>query len=60
MAAASVVSRQLSGLLEQRRTQRMIDSHTDHLTVCGRGRVGRSSHTLAEAAMPRPARRVRS
>jgi voltage-gated potassium channel len=35
------VSGQLSGVLEQRRTQRMIDSHTDHFIVCGFGRVGR-------------------
>jgi voltage-gated potassium channel len=35
------VSGQLSGLLEQRRVQRMIDSYTDHYIVCGFGRVGR-------------------
>jgi voltage-gated potassium channel len=35
------VSGQLSGLLEQRRTQRMIDSYSDHFIVCGFGRVGR-------------------
>jgi voltage-gated potassium channel len=35
------VSGQLSGLLEQRRIQRMIDSYTDHFIVCGYGRVGR-------------------
>ncbi len=35
------VSGQLSGVLEQRRTQRMIDSHSDHYIVCGFGRVGR-------------------
>jgi voltage-gated potassium channel len=34
------VSGQLSGLLEQRRIQRMIDSYTDHFIVCGYGRVG--------------------
>ena len=32
---------QLSGLLEERRTQRMIDSYTDHFIICGFGRVGR-------------------
>ncbi len=35
------VSGQLSGLLEERRTQRMIDSFTDHFIICGFGRVGR-------------------
>ena len=35
------VSGQLSGLLEERRTQRMIDSYSDHVIVCGFGRVGR-------------------
>ena len=35
------VSGQLSGLLEQRRIQKMIDSYTDHYIVCGYGRVGR-------------------
>ncbi len=35
------VSGQLSGVLEERRTQRMIDSLTDHFIVCGFGRVGR-------------------
>jgi voltage-gated potassium channel len=35
------VSGQLSGLLGERRTQRMIDSHTDHFIICGFGRVGR-------------------
>jgi voltage-gated potassium channel len=35
------VSGQLSGVLEQRREQRMIDSHSDHFIVCGFGRVGR-------------------
>ena len=34
------VSGQLSGLLEQRRIQRMIDSYSDHFIVCGYGRVG--------------------
>jgi voltage-gated potassium channel len=34
------VSGQLSGLLAQRRIQRMIDSYTDHFIVCGYGRVG--------------------
>jgi voltage-gated potassium channel len=35
------VSGQLSGLLAERRSQRMIDSYTDHFIVCGFGRVGR-------------------
>ena len=35
------VSGQLSGLLEERRVQRMIDSYSDHYIVCGFGRVGR-------------------
>jgi voltage-gated potassium channel len=35
------VSGQLSGLLEDRRTQKMIDSFADHFIVCGFGRVGR-------------------
>ncbi len=35
------VSGQLSGLLEERRTQKMIDSYSDHYIVCGFGRVGR-------------------
>jgi voltage-gated potassium channel len=36
-----IVSGQLSGLLEARRAQRMIDSYTDHFIICGYGRVGR-------------------
>jgi voltage-gated potassium channel len=35
------VSGQLTGLLEQRRAQRMIDSYSDHYIICGFGRVGR-------------------
>jgi voltage-gated potassium channel len=35
------VSGQLSGVLEERRTQRMIDSYNDHFIICGFGRVGR-------------------
>jgi voltage-gated potassium channel len=35
------VSGQLSGLLERRRAQRMIDSYSDHFIICGFGRVGR-------------------
>ncbi len=35
------VSGQLSGLLDERRTQRMIDSYSDHFIICGFGRVGR-------------------
>jgi voltage-gated potassium channel len=35
------VSGQLSGVLEDRRMQKMIDSYTDHYIICGFGRVGR-------------------
>ena len=35
------VAGRLSGLLEERRTQRMIDSLSDHHLICGFGRVGR-------------------
>jgi voltage-gated potassium channel len=35
------VSGQLSGVLDERRTQRMIDSFADHFIICGYGRVGR-------------------
>jgi voltage-gated potassium channel len=35
------VSGQLTGLLEERRAQRMIDSYSDHYIICGFGRVGR-------------------
>jgi voltage-gated potassium channel len=35
------VSGQLSGLVEERRLQKMIDSYADHYIVCGFGRVGR-------------------
>ena len=35
------VSGQLSGLLEERRTQKMIDSYSEHYIICGFGRVGR-------------------
>jgi voltage-gated potassium channel len=35
------VSGQLSGLLEQRRLQKMLDSYSDHYIICGFGRVGR-------------------
>jgi voltage-gated potassium channel len=35
------VSGQLSGMLEERRVQRMINSYSDHYIVCGFGRVGR-------------------
>jgi len=35
------VSGQLSGLLDERRTQKMIDSYSDHFIICGFGRVGR-------------------
>jgi voltage-gated potassium channel len=35
------VSGQLSGLLDERRTQKMIHSYSDHFIICGFGRVGR-------------------
>jgi voltage-gated potassium channel len=35
------VSGQLSGLLEERRIEKMIDSFSDHYIICGFGRVGR-------------------
>ena len=35
------VAGRLSGLLAERRTQRMIDSLSDHHVICGFGRVGR-------------------
>jgi voltage-gated potassium channel len=39
--AEFIVSGQLSGLLDERRSQKMIDSYTDHYIICGYGRVGR-------------------
>jgi voltage-gated potassium channel len=46
------VSGQLSGLLDERRTQRMIESFTDHYIVCGFGRVGRQvSRDLRQAGV---------
>jgi voltage-gated potassium channel len=39
--AEFIVSGQLSGLLDERRQQNMIDSYTDHYIICGYGRVGR-------------------
>ena len=35
------VAGHVSGLLEERRQQRMIDSLSDHYVICGFGRVGR-------------------
>jgi voltage-gated potassium channel len=35
------VSGELSGVLDDRRTQRAINSYTDHFIICGFGRVGR-------------------
>jgi voltage-gated potassium channel len=58
------VTGQLSGPLGERRTQRMIDSYTDHVIVCGFGRVGRQvSRDLVRARIdhvaidPEPANR---
>jgi voltage-gated potassium channel len=46
------VTGQLSGLLEERRSERMIDSYSDHVIVCGFGRVGRQvSRDLARAGV---------
>jgi voltage-gated potassium channel len=46
------VSGQLSGLLEERRTQRMIDAYSDHFIICGFGRVGRQvARDLANAGV---------
>ena len=44
------VSGQLSGMLEERRVQRMIDSYSDHYIVCGFGRVGRQVSRDLQAA----------
>jgi voltage-gated potassium channel len=47
------VSGQLSGVLEERRIEKMIDSYTDHYIVCGFGRVGRQvSRDLRAAGAP--------
>jgi voltage-gated potassium channel len=46
------VSGQLSGLLAERRTQRMIESYSDHFIICGFGRVGRQvARDLARAGV---------
>jgi voltage-gated potassium channel len=44
------VSGQLSGVLAERRTQKMIDSYTDHYIICGYGRVGRQVARDLQAA----------
>jgi voltage-gated potassium channel len=47
------VSGQLSGVLEDRRTQKMIDRYSDHYIVCGFGRVGRQvARDLSAAGAP--------
>jgi voltage-gated potassium channel len=47
------VSGQLTGLLEERRLQRMIDSYSDHYIICGFGRVGRQvARDLRAAGRP--------
>ncbi len=47
------VSGQLSGMLEERRVQRMIDSQSDHFIICGFGRVGRQvARDLQRAGAP--------
>ncbi len=44
------VSGQLSGVLDERRVQKMIDSFADHYIICGFGRVGRQvAHDLKAA-----------
>jgi voltage-gated potassium channel len=40
-ATEFLVAGHLSGLLDERRTQRMIDALSDHYVICGFGRVGR-------------------
>jgi voltage-gated potassium channel len=40
-AAEFFVSGELSGVLDERRIQRAINSYTDHFIICGFGRVGR-------------------
>ena len=40
-ATEFLVAGHLSGLLDERRRQRMIDSLSDHYVICGFGRVGR-------------------
>jgi voltage-gated potassium channel len=40
-ATEFLVAGHLSGLLAERRTQRMIDALSDHYVICGFGRVGR-------------------
>ncbi len=47
------VAGHLSGLLDVRRTQRMIDSLSDHYLVCGFGRVGRQVGRDLRAARAR-------
>lgn len=44
------VAGHLSGLLEDRRQQKMIDSLTDHYLICGFGRVGRQVARDLQAA----------
>jgi voltage-gated potassium channel len=47
------VSGQLSGVLEERRVQKMIDSFDDHYIICGFGRVGRqAARDLTAAGVP--------
>jgi voltage-gated potassium channel len=47
------VSGQLSGVLAERRAQKMIDSYSDHYIICGFGRVGRQVvRDLRAARMP--------
>jgi hypothetical protein len=50
------VSGQLSGVLEERRIEKMIDSFSDHYIVCGFGRVGQqvARDLLAAARELRP------
>jgi voltage-gated potassium channel len=47
------VSGQLSGVLAERRAQKMIDSYSDHYIICGFGRVGRQvARDLRAVNMP--------
>src|SRR6202042_3684606 len=47
------VSGRLSGLIDERRIQKMIDSTNDHYLICGYGRVGRQVVRDLQAARAR-------
>ena len=52
-ATEFLVAGRLSGLLAERRTQRMIDALSDHHVICGFGRVGRQVARDLRAARQR-------